>query len=249
MTACVTAAPKRSSSAVVRRSGTTAKPCARNDSITSADTSGALTAVVCWQTAHPPARREGRTLSPVLDAVASRTARRPVPRLAGQVEEAEGAGMGGHPPEAWARAARHAAARAAEVDGEAALLHRRAGDGRRRRAAAGRLAPDGVVGGPTVLDAEPDLLPRVPVAAAAQIDSVAPGAPDQRVEVVRQRAVDGDRTAGRAPHRRELPGGGSDGPGPQRRRLGLTAGRRLGLRLAGGGGPRGSLDHGDDLIV
>src|SRR4029453_4489411 len=235
MTARVTAAAEAASSDGGSRSGTTTKPRSRNDSARSAETRDVRTALVCWQTrrdhGRPPppasfaviATQAGAPSDPVPDVgdVGSRhwsgPVCAPVPRLARQVEEAERGCVRGHPVEARARAAGHGLACALEVDGQAPFVHGRAGDRGRRRAAAGRHLVDRVLRGSTVLDAQPDLLVPVSVATTAQVDAVAPRREHHRLDVVRQRAVDGDRAASGTRYGGTRAGGEAGGGGGPRR--------------------------------
>src|SRR5690606_10352371 len=101
--------------------------------------------------------------------------RAPVPGLAGQVVEAVAGGVGREPAEARVARADGAPAVAGEVDGQAHLVHRAAGTGRRRAALGRRHLVDGVVRRAAVGHAQLDLLLGVAIAAAAEHHAVGGG--------------------------------------------------------------------------
>src|SRR5207244_1845157 len=121
---------------------------------------------------------------------------RPVPGFAGEVVQAVGLGVLAEPLEGRARVRRDDRTAGREVDGQAALVHRRAGTGGRRVALVRRLLVDVVVRRSAVCFAQCDLLVGVAVAPAAERDAVGLGLREQCVDLVGDRTGDGDALHG-----------------------------------------------------
>src|SRR4051812_23971671 len=125
----------------------------------------------------------------------------PVPGFARQVVEAEPTGVGAQ-PRVTATATTQDLAAGGEVDGEALLVHRRAGTRRRRMTLRRRHLVDRVAARSAVRAAQRDLLARVAVARTAERDPVRVRCREERGELPCDARVDHDPADRRQRHTR-----------------------------------------------